>query len=444
VPELIAGEVARICGGRLRGDEAAAARSVVADSREVTQGAAFAAVRGGIAFVPDALASGAPFAIVDRGSAAASDGTLVEVDDVVAALGTLAADVRRRLDLRVVAITGSTGKTLTKDFTAAALGERVHATPRSFNAELGVPLVVLTCPDDARVLVVELAARHPGEIGKLCAIVDPDLGIVTGIGVSHISEFGSREAIARTKSELLRAVKHAAVVPSDDEYLPLMSSSTEARMITVGPGGHVSYGARCVDAKGRTHGWVRARDHLVDVVLPVPGRALVRNAAFAVAAAAELGVDSGCAAERIGAAPTSAWRMQVVEVGPYAVVNDAWNANPTSSASALRTVKEMALGAQTWAVLGGMAELGTLAPRAHERVGRLARAIGFTGVVAVGEAATGIANGAGAIALTAPDETEAARVVASHAEPGAWVLAKASRAVGMEDFPEVLRREVDG
>jgi UDP-N-acetylmuramoyl-tripeptide--D-alanyl-D-alanine ligase len=223
-----------------------------------------------------------------------------------------------------------------------------------------------------------------------------------------------------------------------------MSASTQARMITVGPGGHVSYGARCVDANGRTHGWVRARDRLVDVALPVPGRALVRNAALAVAVAGEFGVDPGCAAERIAAAATSAWRMQVVEVGSYTVVNDAWNANPTSSASALRTVIEMAHGAPTWAVLGGMAELGPLGPGAHERVGRLARAVGFTGVVAVGDAATGIASGAGPIAVVAADEAEAARVVASRAEAGAWILAKASRAFGMEDFPDVLRREVDG
>jgi UDP-N-acetylmuramoyl-tripeptide--D-alanyl-D-alanine ligase len=333
---------------------------------------------------------------------------------------------------------------LTKDFVAAALGPHVHATPRSFNAEIGVPLVVLTCPDDARTLVVELGARHPGEIAELCRIVEPDVGIITGIGVSHLSEFGSRDAIARTKSELLAWLppNGVAVVPSNDEYLWLMADATSARLVTVGPGGHVLYGASSVGADGRTHGWIRAGDASLGVKLPVPGRALVRNAALAVALAAELGVPPHTAVARIAAAPTSVWRMQITKTGGYTVVNDAWNANPTSSASALRTVKEMACGADTWAVLGAMAELGPIGYDAHVRVGRLARAIGFTRVVVVGEPASGIARGAGSIAIPVEDIDEAADVIATRAQPGSWVLAKASRVVRLEYFPDVLEMRV--
>jgi len=444
VPQLTASEISVITGGRLHGDPSVVVNSVVADSREVTSDAAFAAVRGGAAFVNDALEAGAPVAIVATPEEAPAAGTIVVVDDVIAAMGVLAAEVRRRLNVRVVGITGSTGKTLTKDFVAAALGSRVHATPRSFNAEIGVPLVVLGCPDDAEVLVVELGARHTGEIGELCRIVEPDVGVITGIGVSHLSEFGSREAIARTKSELLSWLPpHGlAVVPSNDEYLWLMADSTSARLVTVGPGGHVLYGASSVDPDGRTRGWIRAGDSIMDVSLPVPGRALMRNAALAVAVATELGVAPHEAVARIAAAPTSVWRMQILKTGTYTVVNDAWNANPTSSASALRTVKEMSRGADTWAVLGAMAELGPIGRLAHERIGRLARAIGFTGVVTLGDSARGIADGAGEIAIPAESIDEAADVIATRAKPGSWVLAKASRVVRLEYFPEVLKMRV--
>lgn len=444
MPQLTAAEIAEITSGRLHGDPGVVVNGVVADSREVGADVAFAAVRGGAAFINDALEGGAPVAIVAMPDEAPAAGTIVVVSDVVAALGMLAAEVRRRLNVRVIGITGSTGKTLTKDFVAAALGPRVHATPRSFNAEIGVPLVVLGCPDDAEVLVVELGARHPGEIAELCRIVEPDVGVITGIGVSHLSEFGSREAIARTKSELLSwlPAQGVAVVPSNDEYLWLMADSTAARLVTVGPGGHLLYGASSVSPDGRTHGWMRAGNEVMDVTLPVPGRALMRNAALAVAVAAELGVPPHESARRIASAPTSAWRMQILKTGAYTVVNDAWNANPTSSASALRTVKEMAGDADAWAVLGAMAELGPVGRAAHERVGRLARAVGFTGIVTVGEPARAIAQGARDIAMHAEDLDEAADIIATRAKPGSWVLAKASRVARLEYFPDVLAMRV--
>ena len=444
MPKLTAADVARICHGNLHGDPDLTVTGVVADSREVTPGVGFAAVRGGNAYVTDAIAAGAAVAIVSAPDEAADVGTIVVVDDVVAALGALAGEVRRQLNVRVVGITGSTGKTLTKDFVAAALGPHVHATPRSFNAEIGVPLVVLTCPDDAEVLVVEMGARHSGEIAELCRLVVPDIGLVTGVGVSHLGEFGSRDVIARTKSELLSWLmpQGVAIVPSNDEYLPLMADATTARVVTVGPGGHIGYGASAVTPDGQTHGWVRADGRKLDLTIPVPGRALMRNAAMAVAVALELGVEPDVAVARIASAPTSIWRMQIVKSGPFTLVNDAWNANPTSSASALRTVKEMARGADAWAVLGAMAELGPIGPAAHERIGRLARAIGFTGVVAVGGPAQPIAKGAGPIAIKAEDLDEAADIVATRARIGSWVLAKASRVVRMEYFADVLALRV--
>jgi UDP-N-acetylmuramoyl-tripeptide--D-alanyl-D-alanine ligase len=214
---------------------------VVADSRTVDDVTAFAAVRGGQAFVGDALSSGAPFAIVQDASVVPDGSTAIVVDDTVAALGRIATAVRASSQVPCVAITGSTGKTLTKDFIAAALGPRftVHATPRSYNAEIGVPLTVLGMPDDANMLVSEVAARHPHDIAYLCDIVRPRTGVITGIGVAHLDVFGSRRAIASTKAELFTSLfaDGLAVAPASDDYLDLLVRSTNARLTTVGPEG---------------------------------------------------------------------------------------------------------------------------------------------------------------------------------------------------------------
>lgn len=438
MPVLTAAEVAGICSGELIGDGDASARTVVADSREVTETSAFAAIRGGHDFVAQAAAAGAPFVIVER--PVDSKIPAVVVDDMESALGLLATDVRSRLPARVVGITGSTGKTLTKDLLAAALRTRfrVHATTRSFNAEIGVPLVILGCPDDAEVAVIEMGARHRGEIAELCRIARPQAGLITGIGLTHLAEFGSREAIARTKSELLGSLPADgfAVVASDDDFLDLLCSSTSARVITVGPGGHVSYAAHRVDASGRTHGVIRCGGSDVDVVLPVAGRSIMRNAAQATCIADELGVPLDEIARALAAAECNDYRMQIMKAGGRTIVNDAYNANPTSVASALRTVAELAAplgtGAEMWAVLGEMAELGPVSVAEHERVGRDAAALGFDGVIVVGDPADAIAAGAGAIAHRAATIDDAASMVENLVGPDAFVLVKASRVVGLE------------
>lgn len=442
MPVLTAAEIAGICAGRLVGDGRAAARGIVADSREVTTGVGFAAIRRGHDFLAEAVAHGASVAVVERAESLPGGANGVIVDDVVQALAVLATAVRSRLDVRVVGITGSTGKTLTKDFTAAALGSRfrVHAAPRSFNTEIGVPLVVLSCPDDAEVLVVEMGARHADEIAELAEIARPDIGVVTGIGQTHLEEFGSRSAIARTKAELLGSLPPdgLAIVPSDDDYLPLLVSSTHARVITVGAGGSVRFTADGVERPGRTTGSVSIGTTKTPVTLPVPGRALMRNAAVAVAVAVDLGVDVGAAAAAIGRTNASSWRMQVVRVGSWTLVNDAYNANPTSVASALRTVRELAADAPAWAVLGGMAELGPVSASEHSRIGRLAAGLGFAGIVAVGSGTDALAASAGSISVRAASMTEAADIVAERVPVDSYILVKGSLVTGLKDFGDVL------
>ncbi|HVL80990.1 MAG TPA: UDP-N-acetylmuramoyl-tripeptide--D-alanyl-D-alanine ligase [Actinomycetota bacterium] len=442
MPRLTAGETARTTGGRLVGDAAAGADTVVADSRTAGPGTAFVAVRSGHDHVASALGSGASFAIVQRAEAVPPDATAVVVDDVEDALARLATDLRRRLGAHVVGITGSTGKTITKDLLAAALRSRfrVHATAASQNAELGVPLTVLGCPDDAEILVCELGARAPGQIAALCEIVAPRIGVITGIGWSHVEVFGSRDAIASTKSELLASLPPdgVAVVPAMDEYLHVMAARTSAPVRTVGPGGHVRLSDVAVDPVGRPTATV----HLpggseVRLRVPLPGRPLLRNGALALAVAVEMGADPHAAAEAISHAPTSAWRMEVHEIEGRTIVNDAYNANPTSVPASLRTVMEMAGDRPAWAVLGEMAELGPLADEQHRRIGRIAAALGFEVVAAVGSGAALIAEGAGGVATRVDDAREAAELIRT-APAGAVVLVKGSRVTGLERVTRLL------
>lgn len=447
MPVLTAGEIAQICSGRLVGSGTAIATRIVGDSREVAAGVGFAAIRGGHDFVAQAFAAGASVAVVERADVLPKGVAGVVVPDVVRALAALATEVRSRLDVRVVGITGSTGKTLTKDFTAATLASRyrVHAAPRSFNTEVGVPLVVLSCPDDAEVLVVEMGARHAGEIAELAAIARCDVGVVTGIGKTHLGEFGARDAIARTKAELLASLGPSglAVVPADDDFLPLLASSTSARVVTVGAGGGVRFQAERVERPGKTVGSVSLGDVTTAVTLPMPGRALMRNAAVAIAIAAELGVAVSDAAIAIAGTNLSSWRMQVSSLGPWTFVNDAYNANPTSLASALRTVRELAGPAPAWAVLGEMAELGAAGRAEHERMGRLARALGYTGIVAVGSGTQPLAAAAGRITVAASSMAEAADIVVDRVPPDAYLLVKGSLVTGLKNFGEVLTERLE-
>jgi UDP-N-acetylmuramoyl-tripeptide--D-alanyl-D-alanine ligase len=448
VPVLTAGEVAEICGGRLIGDAASFAGSVVADSREVSRAAAFAAVRGGHDYVLDALEAGAPFVIVERAeSVPAGAGTAVLVGGTIAALHALAGHVRSLLDVRAVAVTGSTGKTLTKDLVAAALGVRyeVHATPRSYNTDVTAPTVVLSCPEEAGVLVAELGARRPGEIAELCSFVRPDTAVITGIGLTHLELFGSRRGIAETKSEMLTALPAdgLAIVPSNDDFLDVFAAATSARLCTVGPAGTVRYRADRIDRTGRTHGVVTVDGLEIDVRLPVPNRALMRNAALAITVAVEFDVDAREAADALAGASLSGARMQIETIGNRTVVNDAYNANPTSMTAALRSVRELAAGRSVWAVLGPMAELGPESAAGHQRIGRLARALGLDGVLTVGEGAHDIAVAAGDLAHEVRSLADAVELTVTLVPEDAVVLVKASRVSGLDRFPDELRRRLD-
>ncbi len=430
-------EVAAATHGVVDGDASMRIHSVSTDSRSVTSGALFVAIKGehhdGHDFVATAIASGAVAGVVERGSAA-NVVPRVEVENTTGALRDLAAARRSELDARVVAISGSTGKTSTKDLLAAALPGS-FASPRSFNNEVGVPLTVLSAADDTEILVVEVGSRGLGHIRWLAPAVLPDIAIITNLGLVHLETFGTRDALADGKFELIESLVEGgvAVLPDDE---PRLVRPHPGPTITFGrtpkAGVHVSDIA--VDEQGRPRFVLHADGASAAVQLAMAGAHNAINAAAAAAAALVLGLDLEAIADGFATATAAPWRMEVHQ-GRITVVNDAYNANPDSVVAAMQTVA--AMPGPRIAVLGEMAELGPVTEEEHQRVGRIAADLGFD-VITVGQD-HGLAEAAGG--RNVAQQSDAAGIVRDQAKPGAVVLVKASRSVGLERLAAQLIEE---
>ncbi|WP_088288963.1 UDP-N-acetylmuramoyl-tripeptide--D-alanyl-D-alanine ligase [Kineosporia sp. A_224] len=452
---LTLAEVAAATGGRLvdgAAPDAVVTGGVVIDSRAVTAGDLFVAFPGervdGHDYAPGAVAAGAVTVLATRSTGVPA----VLVDDAQTALGLLARAVVDRLpDLTVVALTGSSGKTSTKDLLGvllARLGPTV-APVGSFNNEIGHPLTALRCDTGTRYLVAEMGARMPGNIAYLCGITPPRVALALNVGTSHLGIFGSREVIARTKGEIVEALAPdgVAVLNADDPLVAAMASRTTARVVTFGraPGADVRAQDVRLDAAARPRFRLSAAGGSADVALALHGEHHVANALAAAAVAIELGLPVADAAQALsGATAASRWRMEVHErADGVTVVNDAYNANPDSVRAALEALVAMgrgdAVGARrTWAVLGEMKELGDDSAAEHETAGRLAVRLGVSRLVAVGDPAAPYAQGAAAAgapdgaAVGVPDADAALDLLRDALQPGDVVLVKASRSVGLD------------
>jgi UDP-N-acetylmuramoyl-tripeptide--D-alanyl-D-alanine ligase len=453
-------EVATAVGGELVGDGAAVVTgSVLVDSRAVAAGDLFVALPGervdGADFVPAAAAAGATAALTTRPDAALP---CVVVADPVAALGRLAAAVHRRLadaGLVTVGITGSSGKTSTKDLLGqvlAAAGPTV-SPQGSFNNDIGLPLTVLSADADTRYLVLEMGSRGPGHIARLCRIARPGIGVVLNVGSAHLGEFGSAEVIAASKGELVEALPAdgTAVLNADDPRVLGMAPRTAARVVTTGLGEDADVRATDVvlDEAARPRFTLVAGGQRHPVALQVVGAHQVPNALSAAAAALAAGMAPAAVAAALSAAgPRSRWRMEVSRrPDGVTVVNDAYNANPESMRAALAALASLP-GRRRIAVLGAMGELGPSADAAHARLGRDAVRAGVDLVVSVGPDAIGVHTGALAerSAGTAggqgdgtldsvrhvPDREAALRLLTDELGPDDVVLVKASRSYGLE------------
>ena len=451
--ELSVGRIAEIVAGRSVGDpEALVTSPVVIDSRHVPPGGLFVALRGeradGHDHVDGAAGQGAAAALVDHDLPGAPV-PLVVVDDVTAALGRLARHVHDVLaagGLTTLALTGSAGKTSTKDLLAHVLdpaGPTV-APEGSFNNEWGVPLTVLRADRSTRYLVVEMGARGLGHIATLCQIAPPDVAAVLNVGTAHVGEFGGLELTARAKGEIVEALRPAgtAVLNLDDDRVRAMRSRTAASVLGFGadPAAAVRLASLALDASGFPALTLVHAGESVEVVLPQLGLHHGANAAAAVSMAVAAGVPFREAAARLGTAtPRSPHRMarHVTEDG-VVVVDDAYNANPESMAAAVTWLAETA-GQRGVAVLGAMLELGDESAELHRRVGELARRSGLRSVVVVGADAAPIAAGAGDIAVVVADVTEAVEHLRASLHPEDVVLVKASRGGRLERVVDALR-----
>lgn len=435
--------VATIAGGTRHGS--AVVTGVEVDSRRVVPGDLFVAVRGasldGHEFIGAAFHAGAVAALAEPGRL--QNGTPgVEVAVPQEALLALAEARRDEFDGRVVAVTGSSGKTTTKDLIVAAVGPGGHGAPLSFNNEVGVPLTILGCPEGALVLVVEVGSRGVGHIAALSPVIRPHVAVITNIGPAHLETFGDLDAVRRAKWELVEALEPGgvAVLPAGESSL---ARGVAGPTITFGEEetADVRAVSVMVDDSGRASFVLEHEARAVPIRLGVAGRHQAVNAAAAVAAAVAAGIDFDAAARRLEAAVVSPWRMEVVEArvgtGRVRIVNDAYNANPASMAAALETVA--AMPGRHFAVLGKMHELGTESPRWHRDVGRLAAGLGFE-VLVVGDD-PGLGEGAGAGSRSFADVESAVDHLTSRLRPGDVVLVKASRAAGLESVAAMLGGE---
>ncbi|MFE3280028.1 UDP-N-acetylmuramoyl-tripeptide--D-alanyl-D-alanine ligase [Nocardia sp. NPDC059239] len=471
-------DVAAVVGGRLcgaNGDEFVTG-TVEFDSRQVTRGGLFAALPGeqvdGHDFAGAAIAAGAAAVLaarpvhapavvvppVDRAHTHARSVALTGDKDgtgaaVLAALAKLARAVAARLSahgLVVVGITGSSGKTSTKDLMGQVLdpmGPTV-APPGSFNNELGHPWTVLRAEDTTRYLVAELSARGPGHIAALCETAPPRIGLVLNVGSAHLAEFGSREQIAATKGELIEAltVDGVAVLNADDPLVRAMASRTSATVVYAGRSKHAD--VRAVDIALDEHARARFRlatpDGAAMVRLQLHGEHHVDNAVAVAAAAMQLGASVDEIADRLShASSRSVRRMQVcTRSDGVTIINDAYNANPESTGAALRSLAAMAAGRpRSWAVLGPMGELGPFSHVEHEMIGQLAANLGIDRVVAVGEQAHAVLDGIrtiGTSGCAVADIDAALDLLRQELNDGDVVLVKASKSFALWRIAESL------
>lgn len=424
------------------------------DSREAGPGEVFFAFRGervdGSEFIADALARGAIAGVTEE----AGPGARLVVADVLSALGALASAARARLDPRttVVGITGSAGKTSTKDLVAAVLelDGRTIAPPGSYNNEIGMPLTLLRADAETRHVVLEMGARGRGHIAELCAVARPDVGVVLNVGTAHLGEFGSREAIAMAKQELVESLapEGTAILNAADPLVVNMARATRARVVTFGAAGSDMAATRVELENGRASFRLEWQGASADVHLRLVGEHQVSNALAAAAVGAAVGIDLAQVAGALStAAPRSRWRMEVVErADGVTIVNDSYNASPEAMRAALRTLASLggAGSRRTWAVLANMAELGDSAVEIHEEMGRLAIELDVSRLVVIGERASGIHAGAmtarpsGEGITSVPTFQAAYALLSSGLAAGDVVLVKGARATGLDRLAALL------
>jgi UDP-N-acetylmuramoyl-tripeptide--D-alanyl-D-alanine ligase len=440
-------QIAEWMGGRLErsGGEVTVER-ISTDSRTIKRGELFVALRGenfdGHKFVEQTAQAGAAGAVVDPGwkGSLPNRFAIIRVADTLVAYQKLAAGYRRSLALKALAITGSNGKTSTKDFAAAVLGRRyrVTKTEGNFNNHVGLPRTILEATSRDDIGVWEIGMNHPGEIAALARIASPDTAIITNIGIAHIEFMGSREAIALEKGALAEAIgpNGNVILNAEDDFTGAIAQRTRARVVLAGTMEGALHAGEIAQTAEGSEFTILEGAHRCRAYLPVPGLHMVQNALLAVAAGRVFGLSLEECAEGLASTPLTKARLQIREINGVQFIDDSYNANPDSTKAALRTLVELDAAGKRIAVLGYMGELGVAAESGHREVGEVAATLHVDHLIGVGEMAEATVEAAQHAglerAVVAKSTSEAADLLGEAAQSGDLVLIKGSRLARME------------
>jgi UDP-N-acetylmuramoyl-tripeptide--D-alanyl-D-alanine ligase len=449
---LKASVIAQIVGGELKGTDVTVTAAPIFDSAQATAGSLFLALKGentdGHTYIASAFAKGAVLALVTT----PSPERCIVVKDVILALNKLASYVREQLkDLQVIALTGSQGKTTTKDLLQRIL-DSVGTTvaPRgNFNNELGTPITLLQCNEDTKFCILEMGARHLGDIAALCEMAKPNIGMVLRVGTAHIGEFGSAQAVAKAKSEMISSLTPdaIAILGQYDTFTPLMKSLHQGKVISFGESSDADFRATDVEIReGRPHFDLVTPAGRAAVGLRIVGIHQVANALAAAAAATAVGASIDQIAVALSTAEMqSKWRMEIHEIGNIVLINDAYNSSPESAEAALRTLALFAQerGGQSWAFLGKMHELGASSMASHADIGTLASELGIDHLVCIASPEYASNLGAGsATVVHLFEQKEVALQLVKEMVQGDVVLVKASRAEKFEELAHAIEARI--
>ena len=443
-------EIAKIVDGDIHGDASiVVSREPFFDSRQVIPGGLFLALKGerldGHDFVEQALADGAACALTTRPLGT----TCIVVPDVIIAINKLAAEVRTRLtDMKVVGITGSQGKTTTKDITrhVLALAGQTIAPEQSFNNDLGVPLTLLRADSQTKFCILEMGARHSGDIARLVKMARPNVGVVLVVGSAHLGEFGSREQIAETKSEIISNLPpdSLSILGTYDEFTPLMAQKAPASVVFFGEKSSCDVRAADIEIReGSAHFDLVTSAGREPVALRLIGRHQIPNALAAAAIASAFGMPIEKIASALSTAEVaSKWRMEISHLGSILLINDSYNANPESMRAALETLRYFAQerGGRAWAFLGRMHELGENSKADHESITETAERLEIDHVIAVN---TPEYVGTQGNLVTHVASFEEALAMSTEITSGDVILVKGSRAEGLENLSEMLKVSIE-
>ena len=456
--KLRADKISTWVNGRLTGNESVTVDKVSTDTRTLVEGSLFVAIRGenfdGHKFIDEAFKKGAAVVISEEEYPADGGSAVIVVEDTVKALGELAKNYIKAFDIPVIGITGSVGKTTTKEMIAQVLSTQynVHKTMGNFNNHIGLPLSVLNLNRNHTVAVFEMGMNALGEIDYLSKIIRPDIGIITNIGISHIEKLGSRQNILRAKLEIINGMKENGVLilNSDDELLSGLEGLLPMPVTFYGINENCNlqaYGIESMREKG-VHFTVNIRNRDVDIFLPVPGIHNVSDALAAVACGLELGITNENIQKGLIQYSQEKMRLNIIQYGNVKVINDTYNAAPSSSIAAITVLREIAGLRRSIAVLGDMLELGEYSGEAHRNVGARVAHEKINYLVAIGELAKDYVLGAIEAGMDKnhiihfPDPESAVNSLKELIQPNDVVLFKGSRGMHLDRVIENIFEDI--